>query len=117
MLCRDSCTVVHTLLPLPQRSSPQLFNDFLLSVKEEVVGTRYSPFWGQVTARPLTLITSAECPASSVGEREAMELLSGDSHVTPQGAGPVAEQQEDADDLVSCAAGCVQWSMLSVILL
>ena len=40
-------------------------------------------------------------------EREAKELLSGAGHVTPQGAEPVTEQQEDADDLVRRAAGCV----------
>lgn len=76
-------------------------------MKEEVIGTRYSPFWGQVTARSVTLITATECPASSVEEREAKELLSGAGHVTPQGAEPVTEQQEDADDLVRRAAGCV----------
>ena len=98
--------VVHAPLPAPpQHSCPQEFNDFLRSLKEEVIGTRYSPFWGLVTARPLTLITAAECPASSVAEGEAKELLSGASHVTPQGAESVVEQQEDADDLVRPTAG------------
>ena len=96
--------------PHPQHSCPQEFNNFLRSLKEEVIGTRYSPFWGLVTARPLTLITAAECPTSSVAEGEAKELLSGASHVTPQGAESVVEQQEDADDLVRPTAGSApQW--------
>ena len=48
------------------------------------------------------------------GGGEAKELLSGASHVTPQGAESVLEQQEDADDLVRPTAGSAPRRALSV---
>ena len=57
-----------------QNARPNSFNKFLQQVRDDLTGTRYSPFWDAIIEKGTSLITGTECPESDVTDDEAIEV-------------------------------------------
>lgn len=53
---------------------PETFNNFLRELKDDLIGTRYSVFWDKVKSEGVTLVSSEECPESSVTSDQAKQV-------------------------------------------
>lgn len=82
-----------------RHSETEMFNSFLRELKNDLIGTRYSPFWDKVVSEEVTLISSSECSDSSVTQDEAKQFIS--TEATAPAATPPDEEPDDADDLLA----------------
>jgi hypothetical protein len=83
------------------RSDPDHFNQFLKQIRDDLVGTRYAPFWDLIVEEEMSLITTTECSSSNVSDEDARKFLTDES---VQGNRPLEEKQdidEEADDLLA----------------
>ncbi|XP_038052595.1 X-ray repair cross-complementing protein 5-like [Patiria miniata] len=80
-----------------QLHEPDLFNNFLRKLKDELKEIFKTDFWSQIISEKITLIDSSESNESTVPKAEAKKFLeetAEDEEVAP------AEPVEDADDLL-----------------
>ncbi|XP_077305776.1 X-ray repair cross-complementing protein 5 [Lithobates pipiens] len=78
-------------------SGPQIFNDFLQSLKEKTAGGSLKEFWEIVVQDGVSLITSEESADSSVTPKEAKQFLA-QTEKKPEDTSMVEE--DDVDDLL-----------------
>ena len=58
-----------------QHSEPEVFNDILRVVRSDLVGSRNSAFWDNLTNdEGVSLISSAECGVSTVSPEVAAQV-------------------------------------------
>jgi ATP-dependent DNA helicase 2 subunit 2 len=55
-------------------SDPDHFNQFLKQIRDDLVGTRYAPFWDLIVEEEMSLITTTECSSSNVSDEDARKV-------------------------------------------
>ena len=58
-----------------QHFKPDVFNMILQEIKDNLIGTRYSPFWKMVASEGVTLISNAESDSSAITQEQAVQVL------------------------------------------
>ncbi len=52
-----------------------MFNSFLLELKDDLIGTRYSSFWSvNIVSEGVTLVDSSQCAASTLSPEDATKV-------------------------------------------
>ena len=70
-------------------------------MKEDFLGTRYSPFWTKLIDESVSMVTNEECAVSHVTSDEAKQLMVGVADLTPSTDQEVPQlESEEADDLL-----------------
>lgn len=81
-----------------KHEKPSVFNAFLADLKDDLIGTRYSPFWTKIVDGSIGPITKSECVQSDVSGDDVTLEPTNNTGTTSEP--PQTDQQEDADDLL-----------------
>lgn len=101
VMYNKSLTCIQTLREEAIRhSEPDMFNEYLKKTRDDLIGTRYAPFWDKIIQEGITLITSDECAESSVSTEEAKQFISSEPEQTSLEE-EKKEEETDADDLLA----------------